>query len=155
MKNLLKPVFAVAFMILSSCGAFHPLIDATQREISYGIGSVIVNASLEKVKEAFINEGILFESMLGGLKTESIQIDRIYSNIKYKAVEFDGKVKIIALEPSYYVLEEFASQVKYLKNYPGGYFGQSLINIRDRARYILNRIADICEKNNLDYKFAQ
>lgn len=86
----------LSFLFMCSCSTYKSFVPVKAKaDIPDGVQYIVLNETLDSVKNAFKNKGILIKSMEGGFETEEILLDE-GTRAKYKAHAFDNQVRISA-----------------------------------------------------------
>lgn len=94
MKNYL--VFFFALIMISSCTPYKEFVSVQNwNDVPDGTQSIILTTSIDTLKEAFKNKGIMIKSLEGGFETEEIFLDE-GTRAMYKVHEFDDNIRISA-----------------------------------------------------------
>jgi len=94
MKKLV--LFILSFTLIFSCTTYKEFVSVqSPAKIPDGTQDIILTESIETVKQAFKNKGIMIKSMEGGFETEEIMLDE-GTRAMYKVHEFDDQVRITA-----------------------------------------------------------
>jgi hypothetical protein len=135
-------ILITSLFLLVGCSIYGPLSDIKVREVPAGTKSVIVNADLQKVKEVFVDDGLIVnQNSDNEFKTEPLEFPAYTSY--YQAMNHQDKVKVIAV--GWQTLTEFQKKERVVRetNDP-----------KALSRRIFSKVVNICEANNLEYELS-
>jgi len=129
----------------TGCSVYKPFSEAPVKQIPDGTKSIIVDAPIQKTKSAFVDEGVIVEQNSPS-QFETKPKDYDWSGSVYcQGFDEDEKTKVVI-----YVRPD--GMMEGVDDARITYEGEQ--QWKNRVKPAFNWVANIMEKNNLNYKFS-
>jgi hypothetical protein len=155
MKKLLLNLVTSAILI--SCTTYKPLVNVSSRsDVPNNTQAIVINETIDKVKEAFKKNGLMIQSLEGGFKTEEILLDE-GTRAMYKVNQFDTELRLTAF---WGITQKVKSQIivwagaEAASAYDVSAWDQVIYDRKDlRPKAVFDYAVQILVENNIKFSY--